>query len=151
MTLVYLDSSAVIKLFLQEPFTIDVETAVQAPDAHCVTSELAYAEVHGFFSRALTLGRITAGQQRSLVGHFRAWFDQVSHAGLPFPRVQRAGHLAVKQNLRGADALHLITALERVGCHSGERRVFACFDERLTREAYLTGLFDDFVTDPAWF
>jgi predicted nucleic acid-binding protein len=150
VTLVYLDSSAVIKLFLQEPFTGEVEAAVQAPDAHCLTSDLTYAEVHGFFSRALKLGRITPGQQRSLLKHFQDWFARVSHAGLPFERVQRAGHLAVRQNLRGADALHLITALERVGAYTGERRVFACFDERLTYEAFQTGLFDEFVTDPAW-
>lgn len=150
MTLLYLDSSAVIKLFLQEPFTGEVEAAVQAPDAHCVTSDLTYAEVHGFLSRALRLGRITLVQQLALQGHFRDWFEQVSHAGLPFERVRRAGHLAVKQNLRGAEALQLITAVERVGAYTGERRVFACFDERLTVEACRTGLFDGFVTDPAW-
>ena len=70
MTLIYLDSSAVIKLFLQEPFTVEVETACSAPDAHCLTSDLTYAEIHGWLSRALSQGRLTQEERRNLVRDF---------------------------------------------------------------------------------
>ena len=150
MTVVYLDASAVIKLFLQEAFTAEVEAAVLAQDAKCVTSDLTYAEVHGAFSRARSRGRITAPQQRALVGSLQVWFEQVTHAAVTWDRVRRAGPLAVKANLRGADAIHLATAIETIGAFSGERRVFACFDERLSMEANNTGFFDELVTNPDW-
>lgn len=149
MNLIYLDSSAAIKLFMQEPFSAQVEAAVRAPEAHCVTSDLTFAEIHGFFAMALALGRITTVQQKHLVESFRAWFGSVAHSALSFSQVQRAGTFAIQHNLRGADAIHLVAATEclMVG---GASRVFGCFDERLTREAQKTGWFDDFLTDPAF-
>lgn len=150
MTLIYLDSSAVIKLFLEEPGSGAVEAAVRAPDAHCVTSDLTYAEIHGFLSRALSLGRITQVQQQQLVQGFQIWFDSLAHSAMAFARIQRAGKQAVLHNLRGADAIHLVTAIECLATSLNDRRVFACFDERLTREAKRTGCFDDFITDPSF-
>jgi uncharacterized protein len=150
VTLIYLDSSAVIKLFLTEPGSETLEAAVRAPDAHCVTSDLTYSEIHGFLSRALSLGRITLPMQAQLVLDFQIWFDSLAHSAMSFPRIQRAGKLAIMHNLRGADAIHLVTAIECLATSLNDRRVFACFDERLTREAKLTGCFDEFITDPSF-
>jgi len=150
MTLIYMDASAVIKLFLDEPWRAEVEAACSAGDAHCITSDLTYAEIHGTLSRALALGRITPEEQGVLVRAFQAWFGQISHVAISFQTIRRAGQLAIKANLRGADAIHLNTAMEYVGLPSHEKRVFACFDKRLTEEAIQTGFFDGFVTDPGW-
>lgn len=150
MTVIYLDASAVIKLFLDEPFSAQVEAAVLAPDAHCVTSDLTYAEIHGFLSRALSRGRISEAQQKQLVMDFQAWFDSLAHSEVSFARMRRAGQVAILNNLRGADAIHLVTAIECLVASATDRRVFACFDGRLTQEALRTGLFDDFITDPGF-
>jgi predicted nucleic acid-binding protein len=150
MTLVYLDTSAVLKLFFREPFSAEVETAVTVPDAHCITSDLTYAEIHGSLSRALSQGRLTRAEQKFLVQEFAVWFGGITHVALSFKGMQRAGQLAIKCNLRGADAIHLNTAVECVGLPSHEKRVFACFDRRLTEEAINIGFFDEFVTDPDW-
>jgi len=150
MTLIYMDASAIIKLFLEEPWAAEVEVAFTASDAHCITSDLSYAEIHGTFSRALALGRITQEQQKLLLHAFQAWFGQISHVSVTFQTIRRAGQLAINANLRGADAIHLNTAMEYVGLPCQEKRVFACFDRRLTEAAIGTGFFDGFVTDPAW-
>ena len=135
MTLVYLDTSAVIQLFIREPFTPDLQRALAGPGVACATSDLTYAESHGWFSKALTLGRITQNEQRSIIGAFNRWFDGVSLAELNFHRVRRGGERAIRHHLRGGDALHLVTATEKRGACANERRIFACFDERLTKEA----------------
>ena len=150
MTLIYLDTSAVIKLFLPEAFSAEVEALIMAPGATCITSDLTFAEIHGAFSRAFAVGRIKADQLNLLIEEFCWWFDQVSHAAITFQRIQRAGQLAARTNLRGADAIHLVTALETIGTFVPERRTFACFDERLVREAVRTGSFDSIATDPRW-
>lgn len=150
MILIYLDSSAVIKLFLQEAFSDQVDRALRAPEAHALTSDLTYAELNGFFARALALGRLTPPQQKQMVEEFRAWFASVPHCAVSFAQVQRAGAFAIQHNLRGADAIHLVAAMESLSVAAGQDRVFACFDQRLTREAQRTGWFDDFLTDPAF-
>lgn len=151
MTLIYLDSSAVIKLFLDEPYSAQVAAAVRGEEVHCVTSDLTYAEIHGFLSRAAATGRITSPVQRQLVRDFRAWFESVAHCAISFTQVQRAGNFAIQHNLRGADSIHLAAALECAMPGINIHRVFACFDERLTREMQKLGIFDEFLTlpDPA--
>lgn len=150
MTLIYLDSSAVIKLFLEEPFSDQVDAAVRTQGARCVTSDLTFAEIHGFLSRARSLGRLDPPQQRQMVEDFRAWFASVPHIAVSFGQVQRAGTFAIQHNLRGADAIHLVAAMESLAVGVGRTRTFACFDQRLTREAQKTGWFDGFLTDPAF-
>jgi uncharacterized protein len=148
VTLIYLDSSAAIKLFLDEPFSAQVAAAVRGKHVHCVTSDLTYAEIHGFLSRAAATGRITGSAQKQLVQDFRAWFESVAHCAISFTQVQRAGNSAIQHNLRGADSIHLAAALECAMPGVSIHRVFACFDERLIREMQRMGIFDEFLTFP---
>ena len=148
MTLIYLDSSAVIKLFLEEPSSSEVAAAVGGRGVHCVTSDLTYAEIHGFFARAAATGRIPVPGQQQLIQDFQAWFASVAHCAVTLAQIQRAGRLAIQHNLRGADSIHLAAALECALPAASVRKVFACFDDRLTREARRMGVFDAFLTLP---
>lgn len=114
--ILYLDSSALVKLYVAEPGSETVRAAAGRA-ALCCTHLIAYAEVRAALARALRLGReTTAGLARHKAEFDRAWarFDVIlPHVAL----VRRAGDLAEQYALRGYDSVHLAAA-ESVGAAS---------------------------------
>ena len=110
MSLVYFDSSAFVKLLVEEDGT---ELAVRLWDGcdAAVASRLAYPEVRAALAAAARSHDL-ADDEREVAE--RAW-DQYWAAVRPVeltPAVeQHAGRLAAEHGLRGADAVHLASAL----------------------------------------
>ena len=111
MAIVYFDASALVKLLAEEPGS-DVAAALWDGCDAAVSSRLAYPEVCAALAAAGRNGDLDEG---SLAVCEREWED---YWGAIRPvelseRVQgSAGWLAKRHGLRGADAVHLASALE---------------------------------------
>jgi predicted nucleic acid-binding protein len=119
----YLDSSAIVKLIAVEPETPDLADAVQA-DPQVVSSALAWTEVVRAVRRG---GRSVARARRVLEGIARVPIDD----GI----VRGAANLAPPR-LRTLDAIHLATALS---LREELTSLITC-DDRLAEAAVTAGL-----------
>jgi predicted nucleic acid-binding protein len=110
--IVYFDSSALIKLFLDEP---DSQTALDIwNDAdQIVTSEISYLEVHAGLARAM--GQNPPKLSKTGYGDAKAQFGQlwlqVFSIGVTSGLIREASDVAEKYSLRAYDALQFASAL----------------------------------------
>jgi len=127
--ILYLDTSALVKLVVEERGSAAVDALV-ATTEYAVSSVIAYAECRSAIARAGHARRVDAAAAvRSLD---RVW-DAVQTLDVDLRLSTRAGELASRHLLRGMDALHLASALEVV---APELPVaFATFDRALARAA----------------
>ncbi len=110
MALVYFDASAFVKLVVQEQGS---ETAARLWDGcdAALSSRLAYPEVCAALAAA---GRQRDLGERALATAERAWYEYwaaTRPVELTSAVERRAGELAQRHALRGADAVHLASAL----------------------------------------
>ena len=109
--ILYLDTSALVKLYVEESGRDAVEDAVQ--DAHIVAvSEIGYAEACSALARKEREGSLSADEFDNAIAQLRQDYQELylSHP-VTGDLVARAGQLARKHALRGYDAVHLATAL----------------------------------------
>ena len=126
MALVYFDSSALVKLVVEETGS-DLAAAMWDGCDAALSSRLAYPEVCAALAAA---GRNHDLGKAGLASAERAWDDhwaEMRPVELTAPVERRAGQLARTYSLRSADAVHLASALA-VG---DPDLVFAVWDERL--------------------
>jgi len=127
----YLDASAIVKLYVEEEGSDVAATAVRATHTQA-TSLIAYVEV----GRAIA-GRATDETVRD--GFRRVWADDWEHytvVGLDRPLAEHATSLAIHHGLRSMDAIHLASAL---ALPPAPLR-FATWDRRLWEAARAVGL-----------
>jgi len=135
--ILYLDTSAVVKLYVEEAGSRAVSAGVAAADAIC-TVRIAYAEARAAFARGRRESLLTPRQLRELVRGFDEDWPRYTVIEISQALVRRAGGLAERRALRGYDAVHLAAALEVRD--AGEAPAFACFDDRLAKAAAAEGL-----------
>lgn len=133
MTL-YLDSSVLVKLYIDEPDSASIAVLVQ--DASVVaTSAIAYAEVRAAFARRRRERLMTPRELARAREQLDADWRSLLIVGVDDALALQAGSLAEVHGLRGADAVHL-AAFERVMTGSDDEDVrFSCADDRLNRAA----------------
>jgi predicted nucleic acid-binding protein len=129
----YFDTSALLKLILQEPGSATAERAARAATRlHAVTVLL--AEAGAALAAAHRSGRLTTASyviaKRSLAVLWAPIFPVVPDV----PLVRRAVVLAEREALRGYDAVHLAAALE------AQADAFVCADADLVKAAGRCGL-----------
>ena len=126
MAIVYFDASALVKLLVEEQGS-DIAAALWDGCDAAVSSRLAYPEVCAALA---AVGRNRAMEEKALASCRQAW-EQYWMAMRPVELTARvakaAGHLAERHDLRGADAIHLASALE-IGSPD---LVMAVWDRRL--------------------
>lgn len=135
MTL-YLDTSSLVKLYVQEPGSDAVREMVDATDV-VATSTLAYAEARAALARRYREGGL------SRAGHTAA--KQALEADWPkyltievTPAVCRhAGDLAERYRLRAYDSVHLAAYAEMARTAGVAETEFSSYDEALNRAARL--------------
>lgn len=135
MPIVYFDSSAFVKLLVEEDGSEVAAALWNGADA-AVSSRLAYPEVRAALGAA---GRARRLAPASLKRAERVWetFWAATRAVELSDRVTAdAGHLASRHALRGADAVHLASALA-IG---PDNVVFAVWDRRLRDAAIAADL-----------
>ncbi|ALA57967.1 type II toxin-antitoxin system VapC family toxin [Nitrospira moscoviensis] len=131
--ILYLDTSAVVKLYVEERLSAELQNAVGEAEA-VATSLLAYAETRAAFARARRDMRLPSHAYQRVVGAFEEDWPRYLVVEVTDHLVKRAGELAELRALRGSDALHLASALvlrERVS----STVMFLAFDLELTRAA----------------
>jgi predicted nucleic acid-binding protein len=136
----FLDSSALVKLYADEPESNDVRDLAHV----LVASELARVEVPAALWRKSRQGELSATQVRSLTDRFAADLSP-SHADreLVLTRVDAAvlgdaAALVARHPLRAFDAVQLAAA--RSALRVFGRCDFGCFDRRLNSAAMAEGL-----------
>ena len=125
--MLYLDTSALVKLYVDEPLSQELSAAVDEAEA-VATSLLAYAEARAAFARARREARFSPHSYRHIVDAFEEDWPRYISVEVTDRIVKHTGDLAAS---RGYDALHVASALslhERVPSSV----MFLAFDRELS-------------------
>jgi predicted nucleic acid-binding protein len=135
--IVYLDTSSLVKIYVEEEGSLGIVELVDRSMA-AATSMVAYAESRAAFARRMREGAFTKTGYRNLVLSFeRDWINYVQ-VKVTQELIQLAGSLAEKHALSGFDAIHLASAVTLM--KSGMPIVFSCYDEKLQKASSLEKL-----------
>jgi predicted nucleic acid-binding protein len=135
--IVYLDTSALVKLYVQEAGSAEVRQAIARADL-VATSLIAYVEVRSAFARKHRMADIDDAALKRHKREFEQGWNQLDRLPVDATTIRRAGDLAEQHRLKAYDALHLATAdLMEVTLRSSVS--FACFDDALNRAAAKQG------------
>ncbi len=134
----YLDTSALIKLYVDEPGSLVVRRSTG--EAHLVaTAEIAYVELRAALARRRREGYITPRDYRQAITDIHAdWLTYfVIEVGSTI--VRQAGEIAERYSLRAYDAVHLASALS-LHRGTGKAAFFGCWDANLSAAAVKAGM-----------
>ena len=131
--ILYLDTSALVKLYVAEPGTDRVAAAVDQATA-LVTVRVTYAEARAAFAGHARAKGLATGELRRVVRHLDEEWGQYSVVEVTDTLVRRAGALAERHRLRGYDAVQLSAAVD-LRAAGGAQVVFGSFDARLNQAA----------------
>ena len=135
MAIVYFDSSAFVKLVVEEEAS-DLAAALWDGCDAAVSSRLAYPEVRAALAAAGRDHRLSPRDQAHAEGAWEAYWAATRAVELTERVSASAGSLAAQHGLRGADAVHLASLLA-VGV---DECVFAVWDQRLRTGARVAGV-----------
>jgi len=136
--IVYFDSSALVKRYIAEPASAQVETLVAEADV-AATSLITRAEVAAALVRAVRMNWLTHDVAARALKAFQQHWSVLFRLNIREATIERAEGLAWEQGLRGYDAVHLASALL---WQSGLSQpvTLATFDRQLWDAARLVGL-----------
>lgn len=137
--IVYVDTSALVKRYVQEPGSDHVDLVLASAQV-VATSRVAYPEARSAFARRAREGAFSAEAHRRVVAQLDGELDAWVWIELGAELMRSAGRLAELHGLRGFDAIHLGSALELRRAFDGREVVFLGFDERLHVAATREGL-----------
>lgn len=130
MPIVYFDSSAFVKLLVEEDGS-DIAAALWDGCDAAVSSRLAYPEVSAALAAARRAHRLGAEEQHQAQAIWEEYWAATRAVELTENIAHRAGHLAAEHALRGVDAVHLASVLA-IGV---DDTMFAVWDHRLRTAA----------------
>jgi len=140
--IVFFDTSALVKAYVDEPGS-DLVLRLWDDASPPIGSVLVYAETHAALAR-----RLREGAPPELIHAVAETFEKHWTNILPMPVdvgvLLTCRRLVQRYPLRGADAVHLASAIE-ARTLAGEPVTFACADDRLIEAAHAEG-FDVRVT-----
>ncbi|MGH3823449.1 MAG: type II toxin-antitoxin system VapC family toxin [Pseudonocardiaceae bacterium] len=135
MAIVYFDSSAFVKLVVEEEGS-DLAAALWDGCDAAVSSRLAYPEVRAALAAAGRAHRLTPDDQQQAEVAWEEYWASTRAVELTGAITAQAGQLAGEHALRGADAVHLASVLA-IGAAD---TVFAVWDQRLRSGAEMAGV-----------
>jgi len=130
----FLDSSALAKLYLVEPESPSVEKMFRDNSPWIATSRVTHAEIFSVLARCQRDRRITPASYKTQKKSFLSDWNTFHIVELTAAVLSDAGRQIERHALRGFDAIHLCSALW-IG-----QPFFACFDDRLRNAAAAEGL-----------
>jgi predicted nucleic acid-binding protein len=136
--ILYLDTSALIKLYVDEEGAPQVRTGVRDADV-AATCEIAYAELRAALARHHRDGSLKATEYRRALRDLHNDWQQFVLITVGSSLVRDAGELAERYRLRAYDAVHLASSLV-VQAQTKEPVQFACWDRTLMEAAGKAGL-----------
>ena len=108
--ILYLDTRSLVKLYVEEPASADVEGWVDSSEV-TATSLVAYAEARAAFSCRFREHAYSSKDYKRLVSQFESEWKNFMAIHVTAELVHRARDLAEKHGLRGLDAVHLAAAV----------------------------------------
>jgi len=108
--IVYLDTSSLVKLYVEEEGSAEITELVQSSKI-LATSLVAYAEARAAFARRFREKAFRQSEYRHLIANFNEDWNHYLSLSLTDKLVRLAGDLAEKHGLRGFDAIHLATSI----------------------------------------
>lgn len=135
MALVYFDASALVKLLVEEEGSDIAAQLWDGCDA-ALSSRLAYPEVRAALAAAGRNHQMAGSDLAAAEADWQDYWDAVRPVELTAAVEQHAGQLAASHALRGADAVHLASALAL----GATDLVLAAWDQRLRDGATRAGL-----------
>ena len=139
--ILYLDTSALVKIYADEEGTETVERAIDEAEA-VATSVVAYAEARAALARKLREGVFSPEEHREAAEALEEDWETLDTPEVTHALARRAGGLAEEYALRGFDAIHLASALlvreahsEQTDVPTEEAVLFLGFDSNLTAAA----------------
>ncbi len=136
--ILYLDTSALVKLYVHEKNSQETRELVHEAEV-VATSKVAYVEARAAFARKLREHGLTRREYRSIIEGLDQDWETYFIIDVSDNLVKVAGLFAEKHALKAFDAIHLTSSV--VLRKQSERTVkFSCFDERLTSAAQREGL-----------
>ncbi len=135
MPIVYFDSSAFVKLVVEEDGSELAATLWDGCDA-AVSSRLAYPEVRAALAAAARDHRLSRADRNRAELAWEDYWAATRPVELTEQVTAHAGQLAGRHSLRGADAVHLASLLA-VGVAD---TLFAVWDQRLRTGAHAAGV-----------
>ena len=136
--IVYLDASALVKRYVAEAGSPEVEALINEAQA-IGTAVISRAEVAAALARAARIGLVTREAGAKALQAFNADWEHLVRLQLGEPLAARAAALAWEHGLRGYDAVHLASALAWSEA-LGETVAVATYDRELWRGARASGL-----------
>jgi predicted nucleic acid-binding protein len=136
--ILYLDTSALVKLYFREPFSDEILLKWRSAQ-QIVTSSVAYAETVASIYRKSREGNLEDSLVREVVASFYRDWSSLIRVEVTDELNAYIDRAVERYPLPGFDLVHLASAMvirERVP----QDFVFACFDERLARAAQSEGL-----------
>lgn len=136
--ILYLDTSALVKLYVDEEGAGQVREGVQ--DAEIIaTSEIAYVEVRAALARRYREGALKSTDYRRALRNLRADWPRFFVITVSSQLVFTAGDIAERHHLRAYDAIHLASGMA-FQSQARESVTFACWDRGLAGAAAKAGL-----------
>ena len=139
---VYLDTSNLVKLYVDEPDAAPTSKEVQQSVAEAdvvATSVLAYAEARAAFARRRREKLMTPTEARAALQQLDADWPRFLVIVLGDELARAAVRLADVHGVRGCDAVHLASFEALVTRCDDENVQFSCADDRLSRAARSLG------------
>lgn len=136
--ILYLDTSALVKLYVQEPDSDSVREAVDRA-THVATSRVAYPEARSALARRHAEGHLSRASLHRCVAALDKDWQHLLVIELVAAVAKEAGAVAERNVVRGFDAIHIASALE-CGRLLAVDPVFLTFDLRQRNAAVAEGL-----------
>lgn len=136
--IVYLDTSALVKLYISEDGSERVDEAVRRADT-VGTSLIAYPETLSAFHRRLRQRLYDRSYYNRMRQAFEKDWKRMHIIDLNRSIARSTGKLIHRHGLRGFDAIHVATALHFKLWLSAPM-TFLCFDQKLSKAAKIEGL-----------
>ena len=108
--IIYLDTSALLKQYIQEAGSEDVEKLLASTEG-TGTNQLTYVEMASAISRAVRMELISADEAQLTWEDFLVDWELLVRLDTSGQITKRAATLAWEHGLRGYDAIHLASAL----------------------------------------
>jgi uncharacterized protein len=135
LSLVYFDSSAFVKLVVDEDGS-DLAAALWDGCDAALASRLGYPEVRAALAAAGRANRLSRSDQHRAERAWEGYWAATRTIELTEVVAAHAGQLAAQHSLRGADAVHLASLLAVGADHT----LLAVWDQRLREGAHAAGV-----------
>jgi predicted nucleic acid-binding protein len=135
--ILFVDSSVLVKLYIAEPGSERMRKVAAQGDP-VAASRLAFAEIHATLARRRREGLLLASEFEQLRSRFAEDWEKLTQVPVGAEALALIPELCERHPLRGADAVHLASAL--LLDQEGLEITFACSDRNLLAAAASEGL-----------